>query len=31
VAGKLAEKLLYAQNEKAADEGMANLQRIFGS
>ncbi|MCS7178029.1 MAG: NAD-dependent epimerase/dehydratase family protein [Anaerolineae bacterium] len=30
VVGKLAEKLLLAQNEKAADEGMANLQRILG-
>jgi len=28
--GKLAEKLLLHQNEKAADEGMANLQRILG-
>lgn len=31
VVGKLAEKLLLSQNEKAADEGMANLQRIFGT
>ncbi|MFN3741200.1 MAG: SRPBCC family protein [Anaerolineales bacterium] len=30
VVGKLAEKLILAQNEKAADEGVANLQRIFG-
>ena len=28
--GKLAEKLLLKQNEKAADEGLANLQRILG-
>jgi carbon monoxide dehydrogenase subunit G len=28
--GKLAEKLLLSQNEKAADEGIANLQRILG-
>ena len=28
--GKLAEKILFKQNEKAADEGMANLQRILG-
>ncbi|RME38268.1 MAG: hypothetical protein D6793_03005 [Thermoflexia bacterium] len=29
VVGRLAEKLLLSQNKKAADEGMANLQRIF--
>jgi hypothetical protein len=28
--GKLAEKLLLGQNEKLADEGAANLQRILG-
>jgi carbon monoxide dehydrogenase subunit G len=28
--GKLAEKLLLSQNEKAANEGLANLQRILG-
>jgi carbon monoxide dehydrogenase subunit G len=28
--GKLAEKLLLRQNEKAADEGLVNLQRILG-
>ena len=28
--GKIAEKILFKQNEKAADEGMANLQRILG-
>ncbi len=28
--GKIAEKLLLRQNEKAADEGVANLQRILG-
>ena len=28
--GKIAEKLLLKQNEKAADEGVANLQRILG-
>ena len=28
--GKLAEKLLLKQNEKAADEGLTNLQRILG-
>jgi carbon monoxide dehydrogenase subunit G len=27
--GKIAEKLLLKQNEKAADEGLANLQRIL--
>lgn len=27
--GKLAERLLLSQNEKAADQGMANLQRIL--
>jgi uncharacterized protein YndB with AHSA1/START domain len=27
--GKLAEKLLLSQNEKAASQGMANLQRIL--
>jgi carbon monoxide dehydrogenase subunit G len=27
--GKLAEKLLLSQNEKAADQGMTNLQRIL--
>jgi carbon monoxide dehydrogenase subunit G len=27
--GKIAEKILLKQNEKAADEGMANLQRIL--
>lgn len=30
VLGKLAEKLLLRQNEKAADEGLVNLQRILG-
>lgn len=30
VLGKIAEKLLLKQNEKAADEGSANLQRILG-
>jgi carbon monoxide dehydrogenase subunit G len=29
--GKLAEKLLLGQNEKAADKGIANLQRILGA
>jgi carbon monoxide dehydrogenase subunit G len=29
VLGKVAEKLLLAQNEKAADEGAANLKRIL--
>jgi carbon monoxide dehydrogenase subunit G len=29
--GKLAEKLLLGQNEKAADEGLANLERILGA
>jgi len=28
--GKIAEKLLLKQNENAADEGLANLQRILG-
>jgi carbon monoxide dehydrogenase subunit G len=28
--GKLAEKLLLKQNEKAADEGLAKLRRILG-
>lgn len=28
--GKIAEKILLKQNEKTADEGMANLQRILG-
>ncbi len=28
--GKIAEKILLKQNEKAADEGVANLQRILG-
>jgi carbon monoxide dehydrogenase subunit G len=28
--GKIAERLLLKQNEKAADEGLANLQRILG-
>jgi carbon monoxide dehydrogenase subunit G len=28
--GKIAEKLLLKQNEKAADKGLANLQRILG-
>lgn len=28
--GKIAEKLLLKQNEKAADEGIASLQRILG-
>jgi uncharacterized protein YndB with AHSA1/START domain len=28
--GKIAEKLLFKQNEKSADEGVANLQRILG-
>ena len=28
--GKLVEKLLLKQNEKSADEGAANLQRILG-
>jgi carbon monoxide dehydrogenase subunit G len=28
--GKIAEKLLLKQNEKAADEGVVNLQRILG-
>ncbi len=30
VLGKIAEALLLKQNEKAADQGVANLQRIFG-
>ena len=30
VLGKLAERLLLSQNEKAADEGAVNLQRILG-
>ncbi len=30
VLGKLAEKLLLSQNEKSANEGLANLQRILG-
>lgn len=30
VVGKIAEKLLFKQNEKATDEGIANLQRILG-
>jgi uncharacterized membrane protein len=29
--GKLAEKLLLGQNEKAANEGLANLERILGA
>ncbi len=29
--GKLAEKLLLRQNEKSADEGLVNLQRILGT
>jgi len=28
--GKIAEKLLLKQNEKSADEGIVNLQRILG-
>ena len=28
--GKIAEKILLKQNERTADEGMANLQRILG-
>ncbi|MBN1955167.1 MAG: SRPBCC family protein [Anaerolineae bacterium] len=28
--GKIAERILLKQNEKVADEGMANLQRILG-
>ncbi len=31
VVGKIAEKLLLKQNEKAADEGMTNLQRLLSS
>lgn len=30
VLGKMAERLILGQNEKAADEGVRNLQRIFG-
>lgn len=29
--GKIAEKIMLKQNEKAADEGAANLQRILGA
>lgn len=29
MVGKIAERLLLKQNEKAADEGVANLQRIL--
>jgi len=30
VLGKLAERVLLGQNEKSADEGIANLKRILG-